>query len=316
METLILLGALFLAFTNGANDNFKGVATLYGSGELAYRPAILLGTGATALGGFVSLFAAQALAHAFSAKGLVPDAALSDAFLAAVALGAAATVLLATRLGFPVSTTHALVGGLTGAGFAASGPELNVQALGGAFALPLLASPVVATGLATLGLRAMRLRGSAATKAATSPGVRRGHLISAGLVSFARGLNDTPKILGLLIGASVVTVKVGVGLIILAMAAGGLVAARRVAETLAQRITPMSPLQGLIGNATTAVLVIGASGLGFPVSTTHVSTGGIFGIGADSGSLRWGSVGSILAGWLTTLPVAAVLSAGALWVLR
>ncbi len=316
MAELVLLGALLVAFVNGANDNFKGVATLYGSGELAYRPSILLGTGATALGGFVSLFAAQALARAFSAKGLVPDAALSDAFLAAVALGAAATVLLATRLGFPVSTTHALVGGLTGAGFVAAGSELNVQALGGAFVLPLLAGPVVATGLATVGLRGMRLRRRAAAKAALSPGVTRAHLISAGLVSFARGLNDTPKILGLLIGASVVSVTVGVGLITVVMAVGGLVAARRVAETLARRITPMSPPEGLVGNATTALLVIGASQLGFPVSTTHISTGGIFGIGADSGRLHWGAVGEILAGWLTTLPVAAVLSAAALWGLR
>ena len=78
----------------------------------------------------------------------------------------------------------------------------------------------------------------------------------------------------------------------------------------------MSPPQGLVGNATTSLLVIGASQLGLPGSTTHVSTGGIFGIGADSGRLHWGSLGEILAGWVTTLPVAAVLSAAALWGLR
>ena len=324
MSELVLLGALLVAFVNGANDNFKGVATLHGCGALSYRRSLLLGTAATALGGIASLFAAQALVRVFSAKGLVPDAVLDDSFLAAVALGAAATVLLATRLGFPVSTTHALLGGLAGAGWMAAGSELKLAALGGAFALPLGAGPLVAILLAWVGLRGWKLWRARTVRAGT--GSRRAgdarprsrsldglHLLSGGFVSFARGLNDTPKILGLLAGASVVTPVVGVLLITGVMAAGGLLAARRVAQTLARRITPMSPEEGLIGNAATAALVIGASRLGFPVSTTHVSTGSIFGIGANSGGLRWRAAGEIAAAWVITLPLAALLSASARW---
>ncbi len=121
MELVLLGAALLVAFVNGANDNIKGVATLYGSGALTYGPALALGTFATAGGGMASLLLARGLADAFSGKGLVPDSALSESFLTAVAMGAALTVLLATRLGFPVSTTHALVGGIVGAGFLASG---------------------------------------------------------------------------------------------------------------------------------------------------------------------------------------------------
>ena len=375
MEALILLGALLLAFTNGANDNFKGVATLYGSATLSYRQALTLGTLATALGGLASLALAGALVHAFSAKGLVPDAALSQAFLTSVALAAALTVLLATRLGLPVSTTHALVGGLAGAGWLAAGSELNLAALGGGFALPLLAGPMVATGLTLAGLKAGRRssrwlgvtsktcvcigtewvpvhtvgdlelalatgsvglhQGSQRTSVAIGEQaecqqrygglvlglsaqriVTGAHLVSAGLVSFARGLNDTPKILGLVVGASVLSPAAGVLVITAAMGLGGALGARRVAGTLARKITPMTPGQGVVGNLATSVLVIGASRLGFPVSTTHVSTGGIFGIGVDSGKLRWHAASRILTAWLITLPLAATLGAGILWYLR
>jgi PiT family inorganic phosphate transporter len=326
MDELVLVGGLLVAFVNGANDNFKGVATLHGCGALSYRRAIVYGTAATALGGIVSLFAARALATAFSGKGLVPDAVLDDSFLAAVAIGAAATVLLATRLGFPVSTTHALLGGLAGAGWTAAGSELDLAALGGTFALPLGFGPLVAIGLAWVGLRGWRrwrTRSGRAGPGSPAPGDASSgsrslhglHLLSGGFVSFARGLNDTPKIFGLLAGASIVPPAVAVLLITAFMAAGGLLAARRVAHTLSQRITPMSPEEGLVGNAATAALVIGASRLGFPVSTTHVSTGSIFGIGVDSGGLRWRAAGEIAAAWVITLPLAALLSASACWAL-
>ncbi len=324
---LLLGGALLVALVNGANDNFKGVATLYGSGELSYRKALLFGTIATAFGGIASLFLGTALVQAFSAKGLIPEALLSEPFLASVAGGAALTVLLATRLGFPVSTTHALVGGLTGAGWVGAGSSLNLEALGRAFALPLVAGPILATALALIALRFIRFRGTESKSAASSPGrsqklaarstsVRWGHLISSGLVSFARGLNDTPKILGLIVGTSLLSPAVGALLITGVMAFGGLLFARRVGETLGRKITPMLPQQGVLANCSTALLVLGATRLGVPVSTTHVSTGGIFGIGIHSGSLRARPVWEILGAWLTTVPLAALLAGGILWQLR
>lgn len=371
MEVLIVIGALALAFSNGANDNFKGVATLYGSGVLSYRQALALGTLATACGGLASLALAGALVRAFSAKGLVPDAVLTQALLTSVAVAAALTVLLATRLGLPVSTTHALVGGLAGAGWLAAGSDLNVAALGGGFALPLLAGPVVATALTLTGLRLGRRAsreleirsetcacvgaewvpvgapgdvaqadgtavsgsfvklsvaigeraecqqryGGQVLGVSAQRAVRWAHLLSGGLVSFARGLNDTPKILGLVIGAAVFSPTEGLLTITVVMGFGGVFGARRVANTLATQITPMTPGQGLVGNFVTSLLVIGASRLGFPVSTTHVSTGGIFGIGVDAGSLQWLAARRILAAWLITLPFAAALAAGILWVL-
>ncbi|MGH9808714.1 MAG: inorganic phosphate transporter, partial [Terriglobia bacterium] len=142
---LLFLATLFVAYANGANDNFKGVATLYGANVAGYRKAITIATVATFAGCLASVFFAEALIQAFSAKGLVPDSvAASPAFLISVAAGAGGTVILATVLGFPISTTHGLIGALVGAGFLAAGAQLNLSMLGSTFVLPLLFSPMIA----------------------------------------------------------------------------------------------------------------------------------------------------------------------------
>ena len=141
---LLFLTTMFVAYANGANDNFKGVATLYGANVATYRTAITLATVATFAGCITSVFVAEALVQVFSGKGLVPDSvASSPIFVLAVATGAGATVVLATILGFPISTTHSLTGALVGAGVVAVGDQLNFGLLGSAFFLPLLASPML-----------------------------------------------------------------------------------------------------------------------------------------------------------------------------
>src|SRR4029450_582756 len=114
--SLLFLATCFLAYSNGANDNFKGVASLYGS-SCSYRPAISWATVTTFAGSISSIFLAQALLRKFSGKGIVPDHFVSSKyFLLAVALGAGLTVIIATLTGFPISTTHALTGGIGGGG--------------------------------------------------------------------------------------------------------------------------------------------------------------------------------------------------------
>lgn len=119
MELALMGVALLLVFSNGANDNFKGFATVWGSGALNYRQALILATLATVAGSLASWLLAKTLAQQFSGRGLVPEAVASaPMFIVSVGTGAAFTVLLATRSGFPISTTHALTGGLLGAGLA------------------------------------------------------------------------------------------------------------------------------------------------------------------------------------------------------
>jgi PiT family inorganic phosphate transporter len=139
------------------------------------------------------------------------------------------------------------------------------------------------------------------------------HFLTAGTVSFARGLNDTPKIAALLLVAPSLGGFAGIGLVGLAIAAGGLLSARRVAETMSRKITTMNHGQGCTANLMTSLIVIGASPLGMPVSTTHVACGSLFGIGAATGRARWAMIGKIFVAWITTLPLAAALGAICAW---
>ena len=142
------------------------------------------------------------------------------------------------------------------------------------------------------------------------------HYISAGMVSFARGLNDTPKIVALLIAIPTLSIKYGMVAVALGMAIGGLLNARRSAETMGKKITPMSHGQGFAANLVTSFMVIFASRLGVPVSTTHCSVGSLFGIGLITKKADKRVVSKILISWLLTLPVAALLSAAAYWLLN
>jgi PiT family inorganic phosphate transporter len=136
------------------------------------------------------------------------------------------------------------------------------------------------------------------------------HFSSAGAVCFARALNDTPKIFAMLLVAKALPQSAGLALVGGVMALGGVVQARKVADTMANKITPLNAGQGFVANFTTALLVIGASRLGLPVSTTHVATGGIFAIGMVNRTARARTIFTILGAWLTTLPLAAALGAG------
>ncbi len=317
---LLGFAALFLAFSNGANDNFKGFATVWGSASLSYRRALVLATLATILGGVLSVLLAQGLVQQFSGKGLVGDElASTPAFALAVASGAAATVILATRLGFPISTTHALVGGLVGAGLAQSSGNIDLGNLGSGFVLPLLVSPFMSAGLGLIAYLVIRKfkrgrkpkQSDAGEEAVTGRFPRfldRLHLISASSICFARGVNDAPKLAALLIGTSLVDGTQAALGVTIAMAVGGWLLSRRVAETMSLKINHLDTTQGVSANLITACLVLFASRLGLPVSTTHVSVGSIIGTGAAAGTLDLSVARNVLLSWLATLPIAGVIA--------
>lgn len=357
MILILALTVAFLAYANGANDNFKGVTSLYGSKTCGYRTAITWATVTTVLGSIAAIFLAGTLLKNFSGKGLVPDdLVVSPAFALAVAFGAGGTVLLATRLGFPISTTHGLIGAMLGAGVSAVGTGVHFAILGKQFVLPLLLSPFLALvtgGTVYLILKGLRkatgireetcvciggkwqpLSESEISCSATEslaleigttqecerryhgsflgieakPTMDALHFLSAGAVSFARGLNDTPKIAALLLVAGMIEPHWSLFIVAGAMAAGGLLQARRVAHTMSHKLTDMNPGQGFAANLSTAMLVTSASLHGMPVSTTHVSVGALLGMGTVTGQAKWKTVIPVLASWVITLPVAAVLA--------
>jgi PiT family inorganic phosphate transporter len=374
--TLIILSTILVAYANGANDNFKGVATLFGSGTTDYRKALWWATITTFAGSITAFFFASSLVKTFSGKGLVPDSLIaSPDFLVAVAIGASLTVLIATLTGIPISTTHGLTGALVGAGLMAIGPQqLGFNTLGKNFFIQLLLSPVIAVGgtvviysifrlarhqmgvtrqtcvcigekiipalslaccdgqkLSVTQLKSLNIMVDEQTACqAKAVEYYQGnllgigaqqildalHFLSAGAVSFARGLNDTPKIVALCVTAKALGLQSGNILVALVIAIGGAISARRVAETMSNRITRMNHGQGFSVNLITAILVIFASKWGVPVSTTHVSCGSLFGIGLSNGKANWKVITGILSAWVLTLPVAAVVAGTAYFILH
>ena len=366
---LLFVATCFLAYSNGANDNFKGVASLFGSRTCGYRIAISWASVTTFAGSIMSIFLAQALLKKFSGKGIVPDHFVgSEYFLVAVAIGAGVTVILATLTGFPISSTHALTGAIIGCGLVAVGSEVNLTALGKGFVLPLLLSPVLAiviAGILYLVFHALRVATGtnkewcicvgteervvampqpSSAFALRSPAVAGtitlavdeqencreryagsflgissqqimdvAHFFSAGTVTFARGLNDTPKIVALLLLWKALDIRWGFAAVATVMAIGGLLNARKVAETMSKKITTMNHGQGFTANLTTSILVVLASLFGLPVSTTHVSVGALFGIGLTTGKANLPMVSAIVLSWLVTLPCAAITGAAAYW---
>ncbi len=358
----ILLLTAGLAAANGANDVSKGVATLAGAGVTRYRTAVLWGVVATFAGSMLSLILAARITKLFS-KGIVA-ATPTDAFALAVLTGALAWIVVATVARLPVSTTHAIVGALIGAGLLLAPKTVQWNALLPRIVIPLLASIVVSyavsavingvtrsapecicvdvsapfavnpspTGAATvtrsstLPLVALTMGTEAECRVhgAGSSGfllaMNGGHWVSSGATSFARGLNDTPKIVA--IGAFGLVpghLQAGQLLVVvaLAMALGGVAAGIRVAKQLGENLIRMSHAEGFKANLTTALLVGLGANLGLPMSTTHVSTGAIAGIaGTGVKRLHGDTFRALVLAWTVTPATSAVVAGVAYLILR
>jgi inorganic phosphate transporter, PiT family len=361
MEFLAFILVFALAYANGTNDVSKAIATLVGSGITNYRAAILWGTCWTMIGAGAAAFLAGAMVKTFS-QGLVQAGTMIPPTVTmAVLAGAMAWVLLASRTGFPVSTTHALTGAIVGTGLAAfAGESLLWPAVIKKIALPLLLSPFLALGLSYLLYPCLRLlaarwegaclcvipasralvaldaQGSTRTLFQTSTfgrpvlavpsqcdrsglqglsvGLDTVHWLSSGLASFARGTNDAPKIVAMLLLSSAtatwpsVSIQLAVfGGVTLAMGVGSYVGGLRVTQVLAENVTTMNHTEGLSANLATSSLVLLSGILGLPVSTTHVSSSAIVGIGLRNGmqAVRWPTVQSMVLAWIVTIPATA-----------
>lgn len=362
MVIIVIAGAL-IAFANGQNDVSKGIATLVGSGVTNHRRAIAWGALWTGVGGLTGALLAGAMITTFGKGLLASGATPTFATALAVLLGAAAWVLIATRTGLPVSTTHAIVGALTGVVLVAYGAGgIRWTTLEHKILLPLLVSPLIALGLTALVLRLWRRPRGETTDCAcvTAPalaltpsvgGVARtsivaprlvlastaacasepaavrmtidhAHWVTSGATSFARGLNDGPKMVALILAGAALTghgiaPPVWFAVVTVAMVAGSLYGGLRVTRVLAERVTRMDHHEGFSANLITALLVGVGAWQGLPLSTTHVATGAIVGAGSTrDGAIDWRTVRGLLLAWVVTVPLAALLAVVAYGALR
>ena len=367
--TFVLVVAL--AFANGSNDVSKAIATLVGSGVANYRTAILWGTAWTVIGAGLAGLVATAMVKTFSQGLLAPDVPSSPLIAAAVLIGAVVWVLVASWSGLPVSTTHALIGAIVGAGLVAFGSEgMLWQGIGKKIVLPLILSPMLALVVAVLlhplvrvlaarwegtclcvmpparALVVIDVHGATRTlfqtaalgqpvMAVPSQCDREGlrglvvgldglHWCSSGLASLARGMNDAPKVAAMLLLGSAVTTWSSTAVqtmvffaVAVAMGIGSYMAGRRVTRVLAEKVTRMDHGEGLTANLATSSLVLASAMIGLPVSTTHIGSSAIIGIGLLQGisGVRWTTVRDMVLAWVVTLPASGLLAALAYYLL-
>lgn len=312
---LVLVAAV--AYANGANDVSKGIATLVGSGLTGHRRALAWGTATTVVGASLSIFTGAGLISTFSKGLLVRGTPSTLALAVGVIAGTVGWVSIASRLALPVSTTHAAVGSILGVGAVAFGTSaVQWSALGQKVVLPLLLGPLLGLVIAIAVIQVLR------PVHRDGAGLTALHWLSSGATGAARGLNDAPKLAGL---AVLLLLAVGhpslsgtekallVALIAVSMGLGSHIAGRRVTDTLGRRVTRMDHKEGFSANLTASTLVTVAAFQSLPVSTTHVSSGGIIGIGAQArdGRLNLKVVRDMALAWLVTLPGAALIGLGA-----
>ncbi len=316
-----LCAAAILAFANGANDISKSIATLVGSGESEYKKAVVVTSLAVAAGAVLASAWAVKMTLLFTKGMLSPQVQLNQAFALAILAGAVGWVLLSTRIGMPVSTTHAIVGATLLTGMYAFGFD---QVLWGSVwkkvALPLLLSPIVAFGVAWLVFKGLNWL----CREKYCLNCHWAHWASAVSSAFARGLNDTPKIAGLgfifyavLDPSATVAPRWFFLVLAAANAAGGIILGLRVTDTLAHKVAKMDHLEGFAANLATTAMVVVTAVHGLPVSTTHVSSSTIMGMGLRKGSsgVNHAMVGQIALAWLVTLPTAGLIGVTAYFIL-
>jgi PiT family inorganic phosphate transporter len=344
MTALILVCLLLLGAANGANDVSKGVATLAGAGITGYRTAVAWGAITTLAGALASVWFGSGMRRLFSA-GIITTAHPTRAFALAVLIGILTWVAAATALRLPVSTTHAIVGALLGAGLLLESGVVHWSALVTKVAAPLLLAAVLAfavSGLLALAARAVPVRAPAHASAAVTlddvrdagwvaadadarpRSVQRGlpgaHWVSAGAVGAARGLNDTPKLAA--IGAfglasAEVSGDVVTYLVAVAMFTGALLVGKRVAWRLGEDVLALTHIEGLRANLVTSTLVAAGAGYGLPMSTTHVSTGAIAGgSGTQLRRLNLNTLQQFILAWTVTPLIAGIVAATAYELLR
>jgi PiT family inorganic phosphate transporter len=315
--TLSLLVVVVLAvvfdYINGFHDTANAIATSVATRALRPQYALLMAT----VFNFVGAFAGTAVAKTIGA-GLVDEQTTTQAVVAAALIGAIAWNLLTWWLGLPSSSSHALVGGLIGATVVAVGVgALKIDGIVNKVLIPLVTSPVAGFigAFLLMILLTWIFRNAARKPLATT--FRRLQVFSAGYMAFAHGSNDAQKTMGIitlaLFSAGVIpTVEVPVWVIVVSASAislGTAVGGWRIMHTMGHRVVQLEPIHGFAAETTAATVLLTTAHLGMPVSTTHVISSAIMGVGASRGvrGVRWGVARRILVAWVLTIPAAAVV---------
>jgi PiT family inorganic phosphate transporter len=314
---LVVGMALAFDFTNGFHDTANVVATSISTRALPPRVAVGIAAVLNFVGAFVSLKVAAVVA-----KGIVEAGSVTTTIVFAGLIGAIAWNLITWYFGLPSSSSHALIGGVVGATLAAHGHKAVIgEGLVGNVLVPAVIAPILAFTVAAVGIIITYRMVGRQRPGPVSRAFRLGQIVSGGLLALAHGTNDAQKTMGVMTLALVANgdisataavpdwVKISAAT---AIALGTYTGGWRIIKTMGTRIIKMDAAQGFASQAAGATVILSASHFGYPLSTTHVISGGVMGAGAAKrlSAVRWGVAGNIALAWVLTLPAAGVVGAG------
>jgi len=322
--TVILVAILGLAvvfdYVNGFHDTANAIATSVSTRALRPEQAIVLSAVANFLGALTGTAVAKTIGAGLIDEKVVNAADPHQLYVIAALIGAISWNLLTWRLGIPSSSSHALIGGLLGATVVASGVgAIQMGGVTGKVLVPLVSSPIIGLlvgfGFMVVLLNVFRR----AHPARLNARFRRLQVLSATYMALSHGSNDAQKTMGVmtlaLFSAGLIpTFEVPLPIILVAaaaMSAGTSVGGWRIIRTMGQRVVKLDPVHGFAAETTAATIIFGASHFGMPVSTTHIISSAIMGVGASErlSAVRWGVAGNIVIAWILTIPAAGAIAA-------
>ncbi|WP_029014281.1 inorganic phosphate transporter [Niveispirillum irakense] len=328
METLalpLLIGLIGLAllfdFINGLHDAANSIATVVSTRVLSPRTAVLM----AAFFNFIAfLFFGTHVASTIG-KGIVDADVINGQVIFAALIGAIGWNVITWWLGIPSSSSHALVGGLAGAGIAQSGLEAIVASGLTKTAVAIFVSPTIGFLLALLIILIVSWLFRNRTPFGVDKVFRTMQIVSASLYSLGHGGNDAQKTMGiiavLLFSQGYLGDSFHVPLWVVlscqaCMGLGTLFGGWRIVRTMGSRLTDLKPVHGFCAETGGAITLFAATWMGVPVSTTHTITGAIVGVGASrrASAVRWSLAQGILVAWIITMPAAALVAAASFWV--
>jgi PiT family inorganic phosphate transporter len=272
-----------------------------------------------AVANLAGAFATTAVAKTVG-KGIIDSNLAGEKTVLAAVIGAIAWNLLTWWLGLPSSSSHALIGGLVGAALAQSGTNgVEWHGIAHKVVIPALWAPTLAFGSAFLLLIAIYWAFRWLTPGVANRSFRLGQLASGTWVAFTHGANDAQKTMGVIALALYseghissfyipTWVKIAAGL---AIGAGTYSGGWRIMRTMGERVYQLEPESGFAAQASAGAVIWASTKYGYPLSTTHVVSGAVMGVGSTKrlSAVRWGVAGNILIAWLLTLPAAAIVAA-------
>jgi len=314
---VIVVGtALAFDFTNGFHDTANVVATSISTRAMAPRLAVTYASALNFAGAFISLAVAATVA-----QDVVSAGAITPTVVFAGLIGAISWNLITWYFGLPSSSSHALIGGVVGAAFAAAGSSAVLgDGVLGKVLVPAVIAPILAFIVGGIGIVACYRIVGRLRPGQVARGYRLGQVVSGGLLALAHGTNDAQKTMGVITLALIANgnlapdsnpptwvIVTAASAIALGTYSGGW----RIIRTMGTRIIKMDPAQGFSASGAGAAGILASSHFGFPLSTTQVISGGVMGAGAGKrlSAVRWGVAGNIVVAWLLTLPAAAAIGA-------